>query len=222
MEHLLNVLNSTKSISILDVDIPISAYCPIDLSDTNRELEGINVSDPIECQNYIDRVLQDNGAKVAFGGYLEKRQLYKEAQLFTSENPRNIHIGIDFWCTVGTKVLAPLDGKLHSFKNNAKKGDYGPTIILEHSVSGVTFYSLYGHLSLNSISGLEIGQNFRTGQVIATLGETAINVNYAPHLHFQLIMDIDGYFGDYPGVCSEMDLTFYIENCPNPNLILRL
>ncbi len=60
------------------------------------------------------------------------------------------------------------------------------------------------------------------GQQIATLGLPPINGDYAPHLHFQIIIDMEGKFGDYPGVCSENTLAFYKENCPDPNGLLKI
>jgi len=49
-----------------------------------------------------------------------------------------------------------------------------------------------------------------------------INGDYAPHLHFQIIIDMEEKTGDYPGVCSENKLEFYKNNCPNPNLLLKI
>ncbi|MEM8845731.1 MAG: peptidase M23, partial [Bacteroidota bacterium] len=69
---------------------------------------------------------------------------------------------------------------------------------------------------------LKKGMHFKMGEELATLGAPEVNVNYAPHLHFQIIEDIQGYEGDYPGVCSQKELHFYKKNCPNPNLLLKL
>ncbi|WP_415038848.1 peptidoglycan DD-metalloendopeptidase family protein [Flavobacterium sp.] len=113
-------------------------------------------------------------------------------------------------------------GTVHSFDYNAGVGDYGPTIILEHTVEAQQFYTLYGHLSLESIEEIEIGDVYRKGQQLATLGDASVNGDYAPHLHFQIIKDIEDWFGDYPGVCSEKDVAFYLENCPDPDLLLKL
>ena len=60
------------------------------------------------------------------------------------------------------------------------------------------------------------------GENLAQLGNSNENGNYAPHLHFQIIEDIGDYQGDYPGVSDEKNVTFYKNNCPNPNLILGL
>lgn len=208
---------------ILDSAIPLSYYTPIDLSMENDEIIEIQLSDPEVCQAYINRVLERTGSEVAFGGYLEKRLLYSGNPSFEGpeEHFRNIHLGMDFWAAAGTKVVAPLAGKVHSFKNNESTGDYGPTIILRHEVENFVFHTLYGHLSISSLDGLYEGKPIHEGAAFATLGSTEVNVNYAPHLHFQIILNIGDYLGDYPGVSSEADLEWYKANCPNPNIILN-
>ena len=213
-----------KSIKcVLDVDIPIREYCLIDLSISNQELQQIDITNPIDCQDYVASVCEQNGAQVAYGGYLEKRNIYNDKAGFSKgKAQRNIHLGIDFWAKSNTKVLAPLKGKVHSFQNNRTKGDYGPTIILQHELDGFIFHTLYGHLSLKSISNISVGQEFESGAVIGWLGTPDINVNYAPHLHFQIIIDLEGRKGDYPGVCSIDTLDFYSKNCPDPNLLLLI
>ena len=150
----LNFLKSIndKPVPILDLDIPLRRYTPINLSITNVELEQVSLSDPEQCQVYIDGILKIENGVVAYGGYLEKRNLYANNPNFSSggKSLRNIHLGIDFWSMAGTKVMLPVDGIVHSFNNNTSKGDYGPTIILKHEVKGFHFHSLYGHLSLES------------------------------------------------------------------------
>jgi len=223
LEKVISNLGSS-AVGILDDNIPLADYIPIDLSVSNINIRELDISQPDNCQNYIDRTLQNRSASVAYGGYLEKRNLYKAYSSFQEniEDPRNIHLGIDFWAKAGTRVMTVLSGKIHSFKNNNKKGDYGPTIILEHNTTHRSFYTLYGHLSLSSIGELRPGQLFQKGEALGNLGKTEINVNYAPHLHFQIIDSIGNYWGDFPGVCNAQELDFYKMNCPDPNLLLKL
>ncbi|MEP4947206.1 MAG: peptidoglycan DD-metalloendopeptidase family protein, partial [Flavobacteriaceae bacterium] len=155
--------SSATPIAILDVKIRLSDYCPIDLSSSNADLDGFDVTSPESCQDYIDEVLFENNAIVAFGGYLEHRSLYSRSGRFIATGQRNIHLGMDFWCKAGTKVITPLDGKVVSYRNNDDIGNYGPTIILEHELREVMFYTLYGHLSLKSIKGLHVGDAFKRG-----------------------------------------------------------
>ena len=105
--------------------------------------------------------------------------------------------------------------KIHSFQNNTALGDYGPVIILEHTIDGFTFHTLYGHLSEDSLDGKKIGQIVKKGEQIGNLGLPPINGDYAPHLHFQIIIDMEDIKGDYAGVCSLNTLDFYSNNCPN-------
>ncbi len=224
MSDLELLLKTIKDVKVIDQSIGYSEYIPLDLSVSNIELSKLDLDNADVFENYIENQLAQNKAKVGYGGYNEERNLYKRSTVFNDSKTeeRNIHIGLDLWIKAGTKLLAAVDGKVHSFKNNTDLGDYGPTIILEHTIENQIFYTLYGHLSLESIDKLEIGTFFSKGQQLATLGDASVNGNYAPHLHFQIIKDIEGNFGDYPGVCSKSKKAFYFENCPNPNLLLKI
>ena len=200
-------------------------YTEINLSNKNPNLIDVDFNSSSSLSKYINNYLKIHSKKVAFGGYLEKREIYNRSSHFNTQNTknqRNIHLGIDLWCEANTAVLAALNGVIHSFKNNTAYGDYGPTIILEHCIDGFTFYTLYGHLSLDSITNLRVGTKVKAAEVLGYLGTAEVNGDYPPHLHFQIINDLQGNFGDYPGVCSANELDFYKENCPDPNLILKL
>ncbi|WP_264550946.1 peptidoglycan DD-metalloendopeptidase family protein [Flavobacterium sp. N2038] len=224
MKTLASILNALPPTKVIDSSIDFSKYIPLDLSITNQELVKRNPENATEFEQFITDYLKKNNAEVAFGGYIEGRTLYKRSTIFRNNSvpERNIHIGLDLWTKAGTAILAPLDGKVHSFKNNIGLGDYGPTIILEHEIENERFYTLYGHLSLESIEDLVVGKFFKKGEQIATMGHAAVNGDYAPHVHFQIIQNIEDYIGDYPGVCNTNDLNFYIENCPDPNLLLKI
>jgi murein DD-endopeptidase MepM/ murein hydrolase activator NlpD len=209
---------------VLGKSIPKSKFIPLDLSVSNNALRNIDVSSSSKLGDFVNTHMNKNKAKVAYGGYLEVRNIYKRSHHFhgQAEKERNIHLGMDLWCKAGTPIYTPLEGIVHSFQNNTNYGDYGPTIILKHIISGVEFYTLYGHLSLASIQNLKVGKAFEQGDNIGALGDASVNGDYPPHLHFQIIKDIQDYEGDYPGVCSKQDITFYRTNCPDPNLLLKL
>ncbi|TRX10129.1 peptidoglycan DD-metalloendopeptidase family protein [Flavobacterium gawalongense] len=224
MNTLETILKSIQNVKVIDHSIAHKNYIPLDLSTFNVELSKLDIGNAIDFEKYIENYLTANKAQVAFGGYNEERNLYKRSAVFndTKTEERNIHIGLDLWIKAVTPVLAALDGIIHSFNYNAGLGDYGPTLILEHKIENHIFYTLYGHLSLESITGIEIGDVVKKGQQLATLGDASVNGDYAPHLHFQIIKTIGENFGDYPGVCSKSDLGYYLENCPDPNLLLKI
>jgi len=218
-------LLSKNVFPVLGTNFQKQDYCPLNLSVSNSDLDTVDVSNTPELESFVNKEIKRQGAQIAFGGYLEQRGIYQRSTYFNQSNPdteRNIHLGLDLWIEEGTPVYAPLDGTLHSFNNNTNFGDYGPTIILEHMAEDFSFYTLYGHLSLESLEGKVEGQFFKRGETIATLGDVEVNGNYPPHLHFQIIRDLHGNSGDYPGVTNLRDLEFYKQNCPDPNFLLGI
>ncbi|MCB0445842.1 MAG: peptidoglycan DD-metalloendopeptidase family protein, partial [Gelidibacter sp.] len=172
---------SKQPLHVLDASIPLNTYTHLDLSVHNTELNRIDVSVSSALEAYIQNYIKNKQALVGFGGYNEMRNIYQRSTHFkhqNSDNERNIHLGIDLWLAANSSVLTPLDAEIHSFKNNTNYGDYGPTIILKHRIDTVEFYTLYGHLSLTSIENLQVGQKFKQGQQIATLGDASVNGDY--------------------------------------------
>ncbi|TPV32310.1 peptidase M23 [Paucihalobacter ruber] len=216
---------STEAASVLPDSINKIDFCKLDLSVFNDAIRPEVFESSVLLENFVWAQMKRNNAKVAVGGYLEPRGIYRRSTHFNEGDTlteRNIHLGLDLWIEAGTPIFAPLNAEVHSFKNNQNFGDYGPTIILKHQVEGFEFYTLYGHLSLESLKNLLVGQKIAKGQQIATLGTATVNGDYPPHLHFQIIKDIEDYSGDYPGVCSKLELGYYMKNCPNPDLLINL
>ncbi|MDB9954908.1 peptidoglycan DD-metalloendopeptidase family protein, partial [Flavobacteriaceae bacterium] len=184
---------SQTPVRVIAPSVDFSAYVPIDLSKDNKALEDFDTSCSQSWMAYINQYLHDLNKSVAFGGYLETRSIYTRSTHFETNNAlesRNIHLGVDLWCAAETPVLAAFDGVVHSFQDNTNHGDYGPTIVLKHCINGVTFYTLYGHLSKLSIKTLYKNTQIIKEQVIGYLGNAAVNGDYAPHLHFQIIKNI--------------------------------
>ena len=224
MTTLQEILQKQTNVKVIAPEVDYSDYIPFDLSATTTDLLDLPLTDSKAFEAFVENYFSQNQAKVAYGGYLEHRNLYQRSTVFKdiTIEERNIHIGLDLWIKAGTDVLAALDGKIHSFQNNTALGDYGPTIILEHQIESENFFTLYGHLSLESLDGKAEGQKVTKGEDIGTLGAPPVNGDYAPHLHFQIIKNLQGKKGDYPGVCAKSALEFYQVNCPDPNLLLKI
>jgi len=173
----------------------------------------------------IYRHMEDQRAQLAIGGYLETRPLYTTDayEVMGNQGPqwRTVHIGLDFWEKAGTPVYAPLAGRVYGLQDNAVERDYGPTIILEHQVAkGLTFYTLFGHLSRASLKGLSLGDRVEAGQEIARIGPAPDNGNWPPHLHFQVMLDMLGNKTNFPGVAFPSEIAVWKSICPNPQLII--
>ncbi len=167
------------------------------------------------------------GVSLAIGRYDEPRLLYVAPAFLGGAGPsdehRTIHIGLDLFADAGTPVLAPLDGVIHAFADNASTQDYGPVIILRHAAGdGVEFFTLYGHLSRESLLGLVVGRAVRAGEQIATLGSADVNGGWTPHLHLQILTDLLDLGTDFPGVARPSQRRAWCALCPDPNLIARV
>ena len=222
MKTVIELLSRCEASKVIAPHIPYSEYVPLDLSISNPTIHHLATAEDYGV--FIQKHLDANAGKIAFGGYQEIRNLYQRSSVFKADNSeeRNIHIGLDLWINETASVHAALGGTIHSFQNNTALGDYGPTIIIQHELEGIVFHTLYGHLSEESLKGKLVGDTVTQGEQIGNLGLPPINGDYAPHLHFQIIMDMENMVGDYPGVCSLTRLNHYTTNCPDPNLLLKI
>jgi murein DD-endopeptidase MepM/ murein hydrolase activator NlpD len=206
---------------VVDYKAGTDRLCPLDFTAANTELTTAIIADTQQFTRWVSNKLKDNNCRYGIGGYLEHRTIYAVSAHFdTEDEPRRLHLGVDIWGPDGTPIYSPFDGVVHSFQDNDNPGDYGPCIILQHNLVGLTLYSLYGHLSRKSLGGLAVGQLVKKDQQIATLGNNIENGQWPPHLHFQLMFDIEGKFGDYPGVCKYSEMEKYKMNVPDPGLVL--
>lgn len=194
---------------------------PLTIDNGYKVLLRPGISAISDLQVYIQDEITRTGKKFVYGGYLEDRAVYRNASLFGSDEPRTIHLGLDIWVEPGTHIYMPIDGRIHSFQDNNNSGDYGPTIITEHILDDKFFFFLFGHLSHASLENLVKGKFMKKGEKIADLGTFEENGGWPPHLHFQIIKDLEGYLGDYPGVAKKSELDHYQYNCPDPMIIFK-
>lgn len=194
----------------------------LDLSKSNTDDKFLSIRSVSDLDNYIQQQLNKHNKKYGYGGYGENRAIYSRFSHFNngSSAERHHHLGVDVWAPAHTLIHAPADARVHSLGFNGNLGDYGGTVILEHHLGEEKFFTLYGHLSKNSVVRLQEGLEIKAGEVFGELGEEHENVGWPPHLHFQIIRDMHGLSGDYPGVASAEKRTEMLANCPNPNLIL--
>jgi len=222
MKKMVEILKSNHFYPIMGKNLTADNTVLLDFTADNTELKNVDLANTQKFNDYVLTQMAASGKSFGLGGYLEPRAIYRRSEVFgkSEDDFRNIHIGVDIWAEDGHPIYAPLDGKIHSFQDNGSFGNYGPAIILEHQLQGETFHSLFGHLKRSDLVGLEVGQRISGGQVFCHIGPFPENGDWPPHLHFQLIIDMEGNFGDYPGVCAAKDLEKYKKNCPDPRLVI--
>jgi peptidoglycan LD-endopeptidase LytH len=156
-------------------------------------------------------------SEYGIGKYNEKRVGMYKGELYSDH--RDIHMGIDMAAPIGTGIHGFYDGEVFLFGNNDRPLDYGYTFITKHVFDGQELYALWGHLSKKSLDGKRIGDLFRTGDVIAWVGDKTENGGWNPHLHFQLCIEVPTVC-DMPGVVHEKDLKKALTLYPDPQLVL--
>jgi 4-aminobutyrate aminotransferase-like enzyme/Ser/Thr protein kinase RdoA (MazF antagonist) len=211
---------------ILDIDLRTAPLKIFDLSVASPLVHG----DPEKnTEPYFTKRLwaemEAAGAKAGIGRYDEARMIYTSPLFGTGEPPtgehRAVHIGMDLYAEAGAAVHAPIAGKVFAFSNNEAPQDYGPVVILEHATDGdESFYTLYGHLSADTLEGLYTGKPIVCGERFGRIGSADVNGGWTPHLHFQIITDLLDLGCGFPGVVRSGERSLWTLFSPDPNLVI--
>lgn len=208
------LFNAENDFEIIDLSFS-SKYLGAD--PTSHQYDALS-----DSLNNLERI---NPGKVLVGRYLEVRNLYQSSNFDKTNYPiqkkRNTHLGLDFFAAHGTPILAAFDGEVYDAKIIDIHLDYGGVVMLKHNIAQLCFYTLYGHLSHQSVSKLKQGQSIKAGEPFVELGDYKENGNWPPHLHFQLILDDFGLKCDFPGVIANDEKDFWSSISMNPGLILK-
>ncbi len=215
---------------VTGVDLAAEPTLVLDLSIDSPLISGdLAENDEPHLTPRVFGAMRNAGVRIAIGRYDEPRLLYQAPGFAPGaallDERRTIHIGLDLFAEAGAPVFAPLDGVVHAFADIRLPLDYGPMIVLRHvtgNEAGDEFFSLYGHLSRESLTNLEVGAVIRAGEQIATLGDASVNGGWTPHLHLQVITDLLGLGTDFPGVALPSQRAAWCALCPDPNLIARV
>lgn len=213
---------------VLDADLRTAPSLVFDLSVASPLLGADPRStETATLTETLRREMKSAGVSVGVGRYDEARLLYVSPLFGQGQSPtderRTIHLGVDLFTEPGAAVRAPMAGVVHILANNDAPQDYGPLVVLKHETDGGdTFFTLYGHLSDDTLTGLKLGQRVAAGEEIARVGSPPSNGDWAPHLHFQIILDLLGLGRDFPGVCRASERDLWTALSPDPNLILGI
>jgi len=227
-EKKFNKWSKNRAFKIIDIfpSIEKKNFFNIDLSVSSNWLENRFIGKNVDLfENKINLLKKLNSNSIIAGGYLEPRILYNTNNYSRAGNNgienRTIHLGIDFWLNKNTPINAFIDGIVVVKTNNKSKKGYGGLVILEHKVKNLKFYSLYGHLYNIKRLKIKIGDKIKKGSEIGLVGNYNENGNWAPHLHFQLMLSLLDFKNDFPGVCYSSEKNIWSSICPDPNKIFK-
>ena len=220
--------NGRHAASLFDEDLRTAPSIVLDLS-VGSEFLG---ADPHESETpvltrKISALMDEAKVSIGIGRYDEARLLYTSPLFGADANPleerRTIHLGMDLLAEPGTSIHAPLDGVIHTLANNAAPLDYGPLVILQHDAGDAgAFFTLSGHLDTESLAHLKIGQRIARGEKFARVGTSEENGGWAPHLHFQIILDLLELDANFPGVALASQREVWTSLSPDPNLLVGI
>ena len=209
---------------ILPIDLKSVSPPILDLSPYNPALPVNSTAKDTGVDLATDS-MAETGTEVAVGRYDEVRLIYTDEAFAAScptEERRTVHLGMDLFVAAQTPVHAPLAGVVHALANRTLSQDYGPVIVLRHEVDDLVFYTLYGHLSCESLQDLELGQSIESGQAFATVGTREVNGDWPTHIHLQVITDLLDLDDAFPGVCRASQRAIWTSFCPDPNLLVGI
>ena len=220
--------NAGSVASILEADTRTAPSLVFDLS-VGSTLLGAKpggANNP-EVREKLSAEMKRAGAAFGVGRYDEPRMVYASPLFGASGNPtderRTVHLGMDLFVEAGTRLGAPLDGVVHLTANNVAPLDYGPLVILRHETTdGERFFTLYGHLTKETLEGLKEGQRVGRGEEFARVGATDENGGWIPHVHFQIIFDVLELGANFPGVAYASQRAVWTSLSPDPNLLLGI
>lgn len=193
----------------------------IDLSKNNKNVDEIcNNYTQKEFNDYMISEMNNHGTKWAVSGYLEDRTtLLKKYPQMVNEN-RVFHLGLDITAPLNTEIFSILDAEVVISEYESGDGNYGGMLVLKHNINDYIFYTLYGHLNVKYLPN--IGTNIKKGDIIGKLGDFNENGNWFYHTHLQVLTEI-GYKNGWvhKGYCSDKDLPYIGNLCPNPIFLLK-
>ena len=191
----------------------------LDLTATGPDWSALDADG---AERLIDEQVAQASADFAIGLYGEDRAVYKGDAYETGSAGarRTVHLGIDLFAPAGEPVHAPFAGTVAFIHDDAVAFGFGPTVLLEHRTDeGDVFWTLYGHLSRQSVQKLSLGQPIAKGEAFATFGAAAENGNWSPHLHFQIVTDHLGLEGRMHGVGVRDHWQVWRGVSPDPSVV---
>ncbi len=117
-------------------------------------------------------------------GSLSKKHDSEMQVYSTTMNDYRVHIGVDIVTEENAPVYAAADGTVSKIWKDTLMGY---CIAVKHTGN---CYTIYKNLAETLPEGIKEGTSVRSGQLLASIGESAmIEVAEEPHLHFEMTVD---------------------------------
>ena len=151
-------------------DIPVIATQAPEQKNESRETEQ---TEPATAPKQKRKICSPVSGQEIFG--------YSMEALSYNQTTRDwrVHNGMDIAAEEGTEVVAAADGEVYTIYED---DTMGTTVVIRHKNGYTTRYS-----SLSENLQVQVGQSVKMGQVIGTVGATALVESVlGPHVHFSV------------------------------------
>lgn len=92
-------------------------------------------------------------------------------------------------------VIAPADGRVVHISNTPGNSNYGRYVVIEHTLQGSPYYTLYAHLATITVAR---GDTVRQGDTIGRIGHTGQGINKPrSHLHYEFCLIMNRNFAGW-------------------------
>ena len=171
--------NANEAEPVLQTEEPVQTispvsgteYVPVIAPEASEE-----VSATLGTEEAVNTTLQTTWpvSGVEVYGYSMETLSYNE----TTRDWR-VHDGLDIAADAGTEVVAAADGEVYTIYED---DTMGVTVVIRHTGGYTTKYS-----SLSEVLSVSVGDKVSMGQVIGTVGDTAlVETVLGPHVHFSV------------------------------------
>ncbi|NQZ77972.1 MAG: peptidoglycan DD-metalloendopeptidase family protein [Ekhidna sp.] len=156
-----------------------------DFSSNNPKTLEYDAEDFSQFNQLVFDELNNSSCQWGIGKYLEERKSLLRGYPNIIEEGRFYHLGLDIIVPYNTPMFAPLEGEVYLTGKEKQIGNYGGFIMLKHNVSGVVFYSLYGHVQTPHL--FSVGEQIKAGQEFARIGKESDSGGWFCHTHLQIL-----------------------------------
>src|SRR5437773_10431932 len=84
---------------------------------------------------------------------------------------------------------------------------------------GEQFFTLYGHLTKETLTALKPGQRVGRGEEFARVGAPDENGGWTPHAHFQIILELPEPGADFPVLAYASPRAVWTRLSRDPNVL---
>ncbi len=161
-----------------------------------------------------------------YGGWMENRTRLLSDVKYLRKNKTFLHLGIDLSFDAGTCIFAIGDGPIvHIGTDSPLKGGWGGHVLQMIKFKGKPHLLIYCHLGF--IQEKDRLRTISKGDFIGLVGNKNENGGWGPHLHLQLVSDVDhvinwAHFMDkeIDGYGKVKDIAYWAKRCPDPTSLI--